>query len=57
MDKHPIDVVDVSVLPVTIVMSVLMHGDLWTIEDTGLKAGGSIRQSIMLTNSHLHSLS
>ena len=38
MGKHAVDVVDVPVLPATIVLAVLVHGDLWTIEDTRLES-------------------
>ena len=37
MSKHPIDIVHIPVFPATIVFAVLMHGDLWTIEDTRLE--------------------
>ena len=37
MAKHAVNVVDVPVLPASIVLAVFVHGDLWTIENTRLE--------------------
>jgi hypothetical protein len=37
MGKHSVNVVYVPVLPVSIVLAVLVHGDLRAIEDTRLE--------------------
>ena len=46
VSKHTVNVVDISVLPTTVVFAVLVHGDLRAVEDTWLRKRETERERL-----------